>query len=208
MDVDQVVIRMNDIEKVIEHFTKYPNADLLGIGGNGYFNTPDAGKWPMYFSTAKPTGWLKLLDLHPGDDFKVLLGKYSKISNPIDGQEQTTNPFPRFSDESLHRYCSIKNNVTVAMCNDFSPNKGRLWPRIDRDVRYFMQGNPNFDIGFWNQESLTDAQKKQLHSGYFLDCFPARPYENHKNVIDSIIQESLIYNGIYENENSSISTSK
>jgi hypothetical protein len=213
MDIDQVLIRVQDIEKVIEEFKqKYiTTSDILGIGSNGYVNTPDAGKWPMYFSTANPAGWQKLLGSKVSDTFQDLLERYSNVEDPIDGKEQTTNSFPNFSDESLHRYCSKKNNVRVAMCNSFSPDEGRLWNRIDRDARYFAPGNPNFGMDFWCQDSLTDAQKEQLQTGYFLDCFPARPYEKHHGVIDSIIKESLIYNGIYdkvENENSNINISK
>ena len=67
--------------------------------------------------------------------------------------------------------------------------------RIDR-TDWIMQafGNPHFGLGFWDQKDLTLEQKNMIMEGEMYDSFPARPYEDHKDLIDSIISQAKLFN--------------
>jgi len=196
LDVDQILINIKFVESGVNKFMQLEEeADILAFGANAYQNTSEQGKWPMYFTTARPSGFRKLLGLNDESTFEDLLVTYSKIEDPIDSKEQTSNPFDRFSDESLFRYCSIRNDIKLA--NIDLPNfiQMRYAHRIDRSPNTMVSfGLPDFDMNFWNQTKLTDTQREMIAKGFFVDSFPARPYEQHQSLIDEIIAESIGFN--------------
>lgn len=197
LDVDQILINIKLIESAVNQFRemKEGEADILAFGANAYENTTEQGKWPMYFTTCRSGGFRKLLGLNENSTFEDLLTKYSNIEDPIDSKEQTSNSFDRFSDESLFRYCAIKNNVKLANVNLHNFIRMRYAHRIDRSPQTMVSfGLPNFDMNFWSQKTLTKEQKEMILSGFFVDSFPARPYEDHASLISDIVKSGIEFN--------------
>ena len=187
LDVDQIVININWLNEIIEKNKDSiinEDKDIIAIGANGYRNTLQDGKWPMYFTTSTPGGFRKLVGIPAGDSFQNFIEKFSTITDPIDTYECTRNRFDSFSDESLFRYCANKNNnlkIIHEKWDGFHQQKSSR--RIDRT-----------DKPLWEQKKLTEDQRKKILDGFFLDCFPARPYEQYQSLIDDIIETSLEYN--------------
>tara|TARA_R100000315_G_C5230914_1_gene141931 strand:- start:1443 stop:2312 length:870 start_codon:yes stop_codon:yes gene_type:complete len=192
LDVDQFVINFKWLEKNIKE-NSLEEYDLLGFGANGYkthggYNPNIDGKFAMYFTTAKPSGFRKLYGIEKGATFSDLMAKFALIENARDGYESTKNNFNHFSDESLFAWMIREHDVRVKHIDipDFYYLKNQR--RIDRTIEIMLAFNtPNFDRGFWHQKSLTDEQKKMIQTDYFTDVFPARPYEAHADIIDDII---------------------
>lgn len=198
LDVDQIVINLNWLSNLVE---KNKNKllseenDLIAIGANGYLNTTESGKWPLYFTSGLPSGFRKLFDINRDHSFEDLLIKYSLVNDSIDGKEITKNKFESFSDESLFRYCAIKNKLKLIHEDIPDFHEMRSKRRIDRvDWVMSMSGNPFYGLGFWNQKELDSNQKQMIMDGFFIDSFPARPYENHKKLIDEILSTSIDFN--------------
>mgnify|MGYP003673794129 FL=1 len=197
LDVDQILINIRWLEGLIEKHSSslLSECPVLAIGSKGYLNTPAAGKWPLYFTTATPEGFRKLLGITKDFSFSNLLSHFSSVNSPIDNKESTSNQFCNFSDESLFRWCS-ENNV-VDLIHEPKPNHtdGKWAHRIDR-TDWIMEnfGNPHFGLGFWGQKDLTLEQKKMIMNGDMYDSFPARPYEDNKDLIDSIISAAKLFN--------------
>ena len=49
-------------------------------------------------------------------------------------------------------------------------------------------GVPNLNYDFWFKKKLTPEQKQLILDGFFIDMCPARPYEDHKDIIDDIVK--------------------
>ena len=194
MDIDQFLIRTdwhNSLTQKSHDALMNETLDLIAVGANGYVNTPHVGKWPMAFTTLTPKGFSKILDCDKSD-WESFVIKYKTISDPIDGKESFSNHFSGFSDESFYRYRVERVNANVQ--HEDMPNSihMRWFHRLDRTEAIMMMfQNPHFGQGFWSQTSLTNDQIDMIRSGFFFDCCPARPYENHKQLIDEIIQVSL-----------------
>lgn len=198
MDIDQILIDIKWLKNIIKtHEWKLLNNknDILAIGANGYLNTEHSGKWPIAFTSGTSSGFKKLFNLKDNCSFYEFIEKFSKIQNPIDGKENTKNKFNSFSDESLFRYCSIENNISII--NENIPNfiNLRSSRRIDRESVVMVRAkNKHYGLDFWNQSFLTENQKKMIMDGFFMDCCPSRPYSKYKSLIDDIIKVSLKYN--------------
>ncbi len=198
LDVDQILINIKWLKGlVLKHSAELllnPHP-VLAVGAQGYLNTSETGKWPLYFTTSTPQGFCKLLDIHKYYGFSKLLKKFSFIDDPIDNKECTANKFENFSDESLFRWCATKHDIPLI--HESMPNHTDMkWAhRIDRtDWIMEMFQNPHFGSGFWNQKELTKDQKSMIMEGLLYDSFPARPYSDNKLLIDDIIKTASSFN--------------
>jgi len=193
LDVDQFLINFKWLESCIKN-NSLDTCDLLAFGANGYktpggfYNPNIDGKFAMYFTTAKPEGFRKLFGIKKGVEFSALLSKFSHINNPRDGYESTKNTFAHFSDESLFAWLIRENNIKCTHIDipDFYFSKQQR--RIDRTIEIMLSfRTPGFDKNFWFQSKLTPEQKYMIMNNYFIDVFPARPYEKYSDIIDDIV---------------------
>lgn len=193
LDIDQILINIKWLENIIKknrNVLLSGDKDILAIGSNVYKKTDSAGKWPMYFTTGLPSGFRKLFGITKECSFNDLLNKFAHINDGIDGSESTSKCFKNFSDESLFRYCSIRNNINII--HEDIPIFSNGINRIDRtNYNVGKYGNKGYSSNFWNQKCLTLPQRENIMNGFFLDSFPARPYERYKRLIDDIIRISL-----------------
>jgi hypothetical protein len=190
MDVDQFLINFDWLNSCIKEDYLIDN-DLIAIGANGYIGRPDGidGKFPMYFTTAYPQGFRKLFGINKGISFDDFINKFSSINNPRDGHESTKHMFNMFSDESLFAWLIRENKIKCKHIDHPDFVLQRSLRRIDRTASIMAQmGIPNFNHDFWFQEKLTHEQKQMILDGFFIDVFPARPYEDHKYIIDDIVR--------------------
>jgi hypothetical protein len=198
LDVDQILINLQWLHNIVKKHRKYLFSyryDIIAVGSNVYAKDKDIKqrtKWPMYFTTGTSTGFKKLFNISD-ISFEEFLEKFSNIPDPIDKKESTKNSFSSFSDESLFRYCSARHKVNIVY--EEIPMHGNTMKRIDRvDSNVSVFKNEGYNNGFWNQKILSETQKSAINQGFFTDCFPERPYEKYKPLIDDIVKVSLEYN--------------
>lgn len=133
------------------------------IGNNGYYNTADSGKWPMYYNIA-PSNILKKI-INPANlEYTEWLDFYKNIKDPIDGMELVSNKFTRFSDESLLRYIVAKHKN-----QDFIKE---VWVKQDLEGFVRLRSGRRVDRSWWRQSCIPE----KMRSGHYVDCFPVRPF--------------------------------
>jgi hypothetical protein len=82
-------------------FSKVNNDNLIAIGPNAYYNTPEEGKFPMYYTTAKGSTYKEFVN-PKNMEYKDLFNSWSGM-RVFDNKESITNPFVQYSDESMMR---------------------------------------------------------------------------------------------------------
>ena len=88
----------------------------------------------------------------------------------------------------------MKNFARIAHVDIPNFHFQRAGARIDRVVENFKLFNhSHFVEGFWEQESLTDAQVEEIKKGTFLDCWPPRPVPK-QGLLDEILGLGLTLN--------------
>jgi hypothetical protein len=195
-DIDMFILDLQWYRNSIAKFVPYLKSgllDLLVFGANGYktFNgyRPDVdGKWTIPYMTATPLGIRNALGIDFYDTFESFLRSYQLIRKPIDGKESTLNDFENFSDESLYRWAVMSTFSRVAHVDFPDFHFQRPGRRIDRICDNFeLYGHDEFDSNFWEQNKCTQNQKQKMANGEFLDLWPQRPYEKHRELIDDIL---------------------
>lgn len=193
MDVETFVIAYDWLKSNIKSEYLEDN-DLIGFGANGHdthepYDPNINGKFMMAYTTGKPKGFRKLFGIDKNIEFEEFLNMFSVITNPRDGFESTKNGFSHFSDESIFAWLIRENNIKVKHIDVPGFIKLRHQGRIDREMSIMLGfGTPNFDSNFWNQKQLTKEQKNMIYDNWFIDAVPARPYEEHKDIIDDIVK--------------------
>lgn len=193
LDVDQFVINFKWLQDNINNNIS-DRYDLLAFGANGYkmrdgsYNPNICGKFALYFTTAYPSGFKKLLNITSSTSFEDLLHMYSSINNPRDGYECTKNKFKHFSDESLFAWLIREHNISCKHIDMPDWNFCQSKRRIDRNINIMLNSQtPGFDKNFWYQNKLTEQQRQLIMDDYFIDVFPNRPYITYSTIIDDII---------------------
>ena len=165
VDIDQYILNFNWLNENLQPVFDNPNK-MVSIGYNGYVDTISEGKWQMPFTTATSNLFKKIVNYNNYTTYEDWLFSFRSIPNPIDYKEQITNPFDRFSDESLLRYIIKKHPECKSIENN----------HIKQDYKdYIKQKSPyRLDRSRWNQLDIY-----KLYNNYYLDCFPIRPFNNH-----------------------------
>jgi hypothetical protein len=192
LDVDQFVITFDWVSHNI-NLQDFDDIDLIAFGANGYdvkpYNPNINGKFPMSYTTGKPEGFRKIFGIDKNIEFEAFLNKFDIIENPRDGFESTRNEFSHFSDESLFAWLIRENDIKIKHIDVPGFVELRHQGRIDRTISIMLSfGTPNFGPDFWNQKELTQEQKNMIYNNWFIDVVPARPYEDHKDLVDDIIK--------------------
>lgn len=164
-DIDYYLLNKNWFLEKIKPTLE--NNKFTTIGHNGYFNTPDSGKWPMYFNIATSKNFKKIIN--PDNlNYENWLNVYRKIQDPIDNKESVSNVFNRFSDESLFRYIVYKHKD-----KEFIKD---IWVKQEMEGFSNYKSRKRIDRSWWKQSCRVD----KMESGEYIDCFPLRPF-NKKN---------------------------
>lgn len=140
---------------------------FVTIGNNGYLNTSETGKWPMYYNISTSNNFKKLLNYQNLDNYKDWFNQYNNIKNPIDNKECVKNKFDNFSDESLIRYIIAKHPDKKFINN--------VWIKQDLEGFYKLKSRRRVDRGWWKES----CNIEKIIQGHYVDCFPLRPF--HKN---------------------------
>jgi hypothetical protein len=116
-DIDSIPLQRNYVKNLFSDdvMEKIHNGFLMALAGDAYINTPDSGKFPMGYLTAKGKVIKKIIN--PLDqDLETLYSSWSE--NHIDGKESVLNePIETFSDESLVRFLISQNPINIVHVN-------------------------------------------------------------------------------------------
>ena len=139
------------------------NGKFTTIGNNGYYNTTESGKWPMYYNISPSNIFKKIIN--PDNlDYTSWLNLYKNIKDQIDGKESILNKFNKFSDESLLRYIVVRHRDQEFI--------KKIWIKQDLEDFVRLKSGRRVDRGWWGHSCIPDKMK----SGHYVDCFPIRPF--------------------------------
>jgi hypothetical protein len=143
------------------------DAKFVAIGHNGYADTDADGKWPMPYTTASSNIWKRITNRKDIENYQKWFLYYNSVTGPIDGKESVTNDFSAFSDESLLRWM-LESHPDQEYVE-------RIFHKVDREGYSKMVAPKRIDRGWW-QKSF---DLKKLFSGYYIDSFPLRPFNDN-----------------------------
>jgi len=200
MDVDQFLVRFDWLQSAIEK----ADSNAITFGANGFCQTPHHGKFMMSMFTATPEIYRQILNVDLSGTLKDVLDSFAGKRDTLNYvsypkgwmlQRDTKNNFSEFSDESLYSFRIIEDEMEVAAVDLPNFNQFKFAHRLDRteDIMV-MYGNPHYGRGFWEQDKLTEEQRKMILDGFFIDCCPSRPYTNHQSLIDDIVDTIMELN--------------
>ena len=173
--------------------TEYPSTSLIRTSSTGEV------EWTMNYDWLAPSS--KLIQKDGSVGFVAMNRQFEAhviLVDPANGNElsrhdlEMTMPLYAYADSRGDLVVLGYENVTRSswICrynSDFILQ--RSLRRIDRTVSIMVQmGVPNFNYDFWFQKKLTPEQKQLILDGFFIDMCPARPYEDHKYIIDDIVK--------------------
>jgi hypothetical protein len=202
MDVDQFLIRFDWLSASIEK--AHQTFDIITFGSNGFKGTDHQGKFAMSMFTTTPENYREILNVTMDGTLENVLRSFAGKQDFLDyvdwpkawmKQRDTKNAFNDFSDESLYAFRIFEEEFDVARMDLPNFNLFKFAHRLDRSEHIMVYyNNPHFGDGFWQQDKLTEEQRKMILSGFFIDCCPARPYTNHESLIDDIVDTILELN--------------
>lgn len=160
VDVDQYVF---NFDWLMESLRPIFEGKFVSIGYNAYVKTDHKGKWPMPYTSGSSNIFKKLIRYK--DTYDTWLNSLKVIDDPIDKLECVSNSFNNYSDESTLRYLVDKYPDREYIKN--------IWVKVDRkDAVVINVAHRRIDRWNWNKQFSTE----KLNNGYFLDCWPLRPF--------------------------------
>jgi len=177
-DVDLFVLNIKYMED--NWFSKYNETNILAIGGDHYaYKEEDEGKWPMYYTTGSGELLSKIINLNNLEYEDWVLS--NKGTKPIyDKKEDTGNPFPKFSDESLLRRLTFQseyNNQVLRI------NRIKSLTPVNNLMTWSLEHYRRIDRTWaWTYN------KEKLYDGWYIDCFPKRPLKKKDPVIKEVFK--------------------
>jgi hypothetical protein len=148
-------------------FSRVTDSNLLAIAPNAYYNTPQEGKFPMYYTTAKGSTYKEFVN--PKNlEYEDIFNSWSGL-NIFDNKESIKNPFDRYSDESMMR----------ALISKWDRKSDILY--IERDDFKRMRASKRIDRSNWN----IDMDK--LKNNEYIDSNPLRPLSDNLDKVKPIL---------------------
>jgi hypothetical protein len=165
-DIDMYLL---NIELSNHWFSKVNDSNLLAIAPNAYYNTPEQGKFPMYYTTAKGSTFKEFVN--PNNlEYKDLFNSWSGI-RIFDNKESITNPFIHYSDESMMR----------ALLSKWERKNDIIF--IEREDFYKMRASKRIDRSYWQQ-----FDENIMNNNGYIDCNPLRPLRNNIEKVSPILE--------------------
>lgn len=181
---DQEVVTIVDVDQYIFDFEWMkiklePAFDrkFVSLAYEAYIRTPDRGKWPMPYTSAPSDIFKKIVNYNNIDNYKDWLNSLKKISKPIDNKECIRNKFDKYSDESTLRYL-VETHPERKSIYD-------IWVKVKReDATVYNEAKKRLDRWNWDRQFNT----AKLKNGYFLDCWPVRPFEKNFDKLKPLLE--------------------
>lgn len=172
-DIDMYIL--NKEETWLKWFSKVEEDKMLCVSSNVPYYGTDKGKFPMAFTTATGKVWKEIINPNNLSYDELFRSWYNMYEH--DSKEKVNQPFPQFSDESLLR-------GLISRWENYGGRESYNHPRcigIERDD-WGVSAKRRIDRSKWF------IDEKKLHSGYYYDSQPVRPFNKNVNNIKPILK--------------------
>ena len=174
VDVDQYIFDFNWLMKKLS--PAFQNK-FVSVAYEAYVKTVDRGKWPMPYTSATSSIFKKLVNYQNFENYEDWFESLKTIKDPIDNKECVKNIFDKYSDESTLRWMLEKHPERKYFYS--------IWKKVVReDSTVYNHATRRLDRWNWDKQ-YSDIK---LESGFFLDCWPIRPFEKEFRKLQPLLK--------------------